>query len=235
MSRRPPVGEGAAASRLYFRQRGSSACWHLDLSSRIHEVPGPRRATSGRINIRSKPIAPKRWSLDRPTTLHKDRCWAWRAQAPRRRAALERGGRRRFTSPACWVRARFVVCVIAPEFAAVARLPLDVRSCESGGAALSPPALFGSAARALSRSGSCRSSVTRDAARRSNATSTTRVGVSVASLAAPCPIWTERAPAGLSTAAAARPALIRRSRARRALFRWSRQSPAPRPASSRWS
>ncbi len=54
----PPADKGTSASRLIIRQRGSSACWHLRFSSRIYEVPGPRRATSGRINIRSKPIAP---------------------------------------------------------------------------------------------------------------------------------------------------------------------------------
>jgi len=55
----PPADKGTSASRLVIRQRGSSACWHLSFSSRIYEVPGPRRATSGRINIRSKPIAPR--------------------------------------------------------------------------------------------------------------------------------------------------------------------------------
>jgi hypothetical protein len=54
----PPADKGTSASRLVIKQRGSSACWHLSFSSRIYEVPGPRRATSGRINIRSKPIAP---------------------------------------------------------------------------------------------------------------------------------------------------------------------------------
>jgi hypothetical protein len=55
----PPADKGTSASRLVIKQRGSSACWHLSFSSRIYEVPGPRRATSGRINIRSKPIAPR--------------------------------------------------------------------------------------------------------------------------------------------------------------------------------
>ena len=54
----PPQAKGPRRRCLVLRQRGSSACWHLVGSSRIYEVPGPRRATAGRVGIRSKPIAP---------------------------------------------------------------------------------------------------------------------------------------------------------------------------------
>jgi len=71
----PPADKGTSASRLSIRQRGSSACWHLSFSSRIYEVPGPRRATSGRINIRSKPIAPGLvpYVIGQPRVQHKAR------------------------------------------------------------------------------------------------------------------------------------------------------------------
>ena len=41
----PPQARGPQRHYLVLRQRGSSACWHLVCSSRIYEVPGPRRAT----------------------------------------------------------------------------------------------------------------------------------------------------------------------------------------------
>ena len=56
----PPQAMGAGRRYLVLRQRGSSACWHLSVSGRIYEVPGPRRAAPGRVGIRSKPIAPMR-------------------------------------------------------------------------------------------------------------------------------------------------------------------------------
>ena len=54
----PPQARRPQRRCLVLRQRGSSACWHLVCSGRIYEVPGPRRATAGRVGIRSKPIAP---------------------------------------------------------------------------------------------------------------------------------------------------------------------------------
>ena len=41
----PPQARRPQRHYLVLRQRGSSACWHLVCSSRIYEVPGPRRAT----------------------------------------------------------------------------------------------------------------------------------------------------------------------------------------------
>jgi hypothetical protein len=90
----PPQARRPQRHYLVLRQRGSSACWHLVCSSRIYEVPGPRRATAGRVGIRSKPIAPVSCGLYRAC--------ARRAQAasPRSRGRGRGGERRKAPGPA---------------------------------------------------------------------------------------------------------------------------------------
>ena len=116
----PPQARGPRRHYLVLRQRGSSACWHLVCSSRIYEVPGPRRATAGRVGIRSKPIAPvscrgyrrqrgegqaapatKANVLARSRQRHRERTTAAPGSPRRSTCASQRRTRRAASAPAC--------------------------------------------------------------------------------------------------------------------------------------